>query len=233
MKILKVISGVLFSIIFCFNANAQNFSFTYDTDSIEIGQPGSTQIVYATITNLSSSPLTLDIFRAENNIPSGWLTSICVDVCLPPNVSSTTLYLPGLSTQSFLMHFFTDTIPAIGQTKIEITNQADTTEDVGLKFYCQTSATAGLQPEGETRFNLSIYPNPASTHITIDYGNFSIMNGYQLVIENSLGQQVFQTTINQQSDYLSLATWGGNGLYFVHIIDTQGNTIDIRKIVLQ
>lgn len=25
----------------------------------------------------------------------------------------------------------------------------------------------------------------------------------------------------------------GNGLYFVHIIDPQGNTIDIRKIVLQ
>lgn len=25
----------------------------------------------------------------------------------------------------------------------------------------------------------------------------------------------------------------GNGLYFVHIIDPQGNTIDIKKIVLQ
>jgi len=59
------------------------------------------------------------------------------------------------------------------------------------------------------------------------------MNGYQLRIENSLGQQVFQTSITQQTDYLSLNNWGGNGLYFVHIIDAQGNTIDIRKIVLQ
>jgi len=78
-----------------------------------------------------------------------------------------------------------------------------------------------------------VYPNPASTHITIDYGNFGLMNGYQLQIENSVGQQVFQTNISQQSDFLSLATWGGNGLYYVHIIDPQGNTIDIRKIVLQ
>lgn len=77
------------------------------------------------------------------------------------------------------------------------------------------------------------YPNPASTELTIDYGNFALMSGYQLRIENSLGQQVFQTNINQQSDTLSLATWGGNGLYFVHIVDPQGNTIDIRKIVLQ
>jgi hypothetical protein len=80
---------------------------------------------------------------------------------------------------------------------------------------------------------IKVFPNPTNDHITIDYGNFNFMNGYQLKIENSLGQQVFQTGITQQSDYLNLTTWGGNGLYFVHIIDPQGNTIDIRKIVLQ
>jgi hypothetical protein len=80
---------------------------------------------------------------------------------------------------------------------------------------------------------IKIFPNPASTHITIDYGNFAIMNGYQLKILNSLGQPVFQTNISQQTDYLSLNNWGGNGLYFVHIIDTQGNTIDVKKIMLQ
>jgi hypothetical protein len=80
---------------------------------------------------------------------------------------------------------------------------------------------------------IKIFPNPTNDHITIDYGNFASLNGYQLKIENSLGQQVFQTNINQQSNYLSLNKWGGNGLYFVRIIDPQGNTIDIRKIVLQ
>jgi hypothetical protein len=80
---------------------------------------------------------------------------------------------------------------------------------------------------------IKVFPNPTNSHITIDYGNFVIMNGYQLKIQNSIGQQVFQTNITQQTDYLSLNNWGGNGIYFVHIIDAQGNTIDIRKIVLQ
>jgi hypothetical protein len=80
---------------------------------------------------------------------------------------------------------------------------------------------------------IKIFPNPTNDHITIDYGNFENMNGYELTIENSLGQQLFQTNISQQTDYLSLNNWGGNGLYFVHIVDPQGNTIDIRKIVLQ
>ncbi len=90
----------------------------------------------------------------------------------------------------------------------------------------------GINPPNNTN-TIKVYPNPANSHITIEYGDFSIMNGYQLRIENSLGQEVFQTNISQQSDYLNLNSWGGNGLYFVHIVDPQGNTIDIRKIVLQ
>jgi hypothetical protein len=90
----------------------------------------------------------------------------------------------------------------------------------------------GLTPPNNLN-TIKVFPNPANDHITIDYGNFASLNGYQLKIENSLGQQVFQTNVTQQSDYLSLTNWGGNGLYFIHIIDPQGNTIDIRKIVLQ
>ena len=80
---------------------------------------------------------------------------------------------------------------------------------------------------------IKIFPNPTNDHITIDFGNYTLLNGHQIIIENSLGQQMFQTDINQQSSYISLSSWTGNGLYFVHIIDAQGNTIDIRKIVLQ
>jgi hypothetical protein len=90
----------------------------------------------------------------------------------------------------------------------------------------------GINPPNNSN-TIKVYPNPTNDHITIDYGNFTQMNGYQLRIENSLGQEVFQTSISQQNDYLNLNTWGGNGLYFVHIVDPQGNTIDIRKIVLQ
>jgi hypothetical protein len=80
---------------------------------------------------------------------------------------------------------------------------------------------------------IKIYPNPTNDHITIDYGNYSTLNGYQLKIINAQGQQVFQTNITQQSSYVSLGSWTGSGLYFVHIIDGQGNTTDIRKIILQ
>jgi hypothetical protein len=92
--------------------------------------------------------------------------------------------------------------------------------------------SSGNLPGSKTH-DIKVFPNPAGSVLTIDFGNFALMNGYQLRIENSLGQQVFQTNINQESETLTLNNWSGNGLYFVHIIDPQGNTIDIRKIVLQ
>jgi hypothetical protein len=90
----------------------------------------------------------------------------------------------------------------------------------------------GLTPPNNSN-TIKVFPNPANSHITIDFGNFESMNGYILKITNSIGQTVFTTPINQQSSYVDLSTWSGNGIYFVQIIDTLNNTIENRKIVLQ
>jgi hypothetical protein len=90
----------------------------------------------------------------------------------------------------------------------------------------------GLNPPNNLN-TIKVFPNPANDHITINYGNFASMSGYTLKITNNLGQVVFTTPINQQSSYIDLSTWTGNGIYFVQIIDNLNNTIENRKIVLQ
>lgn len=94
------------------------------------------------------------------------------------------------------------------------------------------NTTLGLPAPNNTNAIL-IYPNPASDHITIDNGNFALMAGYSIRIENSSGQQVFQSGINQAQFYIDISAWPGNGLYFVHLIDAQNNTVTIRKIILE
>jgi hypothetical protein len=88
-------------------------------------------------------------------------------------------------------------------------------------------------PAPNNQNTILIYPNPASDHITIDNGNYVAMAGYSIKIENNAGQQVFQSAVNQPQFYIDLSTWSGNGLYFVHLIDPQNNTVTVRKIVLQ
>lgn len=80
---------------------------------------------------------------------------------------------------------------------------------------------------------IKVFPNPTNDHITINYGNFSTLNGYSIKITNSLGQIMFSSSINQQQSYIDLSTWSGNGLYFLHLIDSTNNIVDIKKIVLQ
>ncbi len=82
--------------------------------------------------------------------------------------------------------------------------------------------------------SIKIYPNPANSQITIDNGNnFSGLTGYTIKITNTLGQTEFSSLITQKQFVISLSTWTGKGVYFVNLIDGSGNTIDIRKIVLQ
>ncbi len=80
---------------------------------------------------------------------------------------------------------------------------------------------------------IKIWPNPTNDHITIDAGDLNIMNGYSVRIVNALGQQMFQSALTQQQFYLDLSTWTGAGIYYVNIINPQGVTVDIRKIVIQ
>ena len=90
----------------------------------------------------------------------------------------------------------------------------------------------GIVPP-QIKNTFKIYPDPSNSHISIDNGNLSLVSGYQVKITNSIGIQVFQSPINQQKFYIDLSSWTGNGIYFVNIIDGQGNIIEIKKIVLQ
>ena len=81
---------------------------------------------------------------------------------------------------------------------------------------------------------IKVYPNPTKDKIAIDCGNnFSTLNGYSIEITNSLSQIVYTSKVTQQLATINLSTWTGRGIYFVHLIDGNGSTVDIKKIVLQ
>jgi len=83
--------------------------------------------------------------------------------------------------------------------------------------------------------NIIIAPNPASSQININFNNITNLNGGTLKIINSLGQEVATTPITTSgtNSTMQLATWGGTGMYFVQIINPQGQIVDIKKIILQ
>ena len=80
---------------------------------------------------------------------------------------------------------------------------------------------------------IKVYPNPAKDHVVIHYGNFAMMSGYSVKITNTLGQELFTSPINQQTSSVNLSNWNSHSLYFIHIIDPQGKTVETRKILIE
>jgi hypothetical protein len=129
---------------------------------------------------------------------------------------------------------------------IAIWNRALTPQEIQQVYnqgICQTSITVTdtlLIHTGITSYNpvaygntLKVWPNPGNTAITLDAGNLSLMQGWKIKISNSLGQEVYPATlISQQQQVLSMSTWGGNGLYLLHLINPQGHITEVKKIVL-
>jgi hypothetical protein len=88
-------------------------------------------------------------------------------------------------------------------------------------------------PAPDNKNTIKIYPNPTNDHITIDFGNFTLMNGYSISIVNMSGATQYSSNINQQSVYLDLSGWSGKGMYLVNIIDNFGKVIDTKKLIIQ
>jgi hypothetical protein len=83
--------------------------------------------------------------------------------------------------------------------------------------------------------NITIYPNPANTQVNISFNNITDLTGGHINIVNSLGQQVatIPITLSGTNTTMPLNTWGGTGLYFVQILNSQGIVVDVKKIILQ
>jgi len=80
---------------------------------------------------------------------------------------------------------------------------------------------------------VKVYPNPSSTQVIIDNGNYSTMGTYTAKIVNTAGQQVFQSLINQQQFVIDAKTIGGAGVYTLYITDANNKVVGVKKIVLQ
>ena len=89
----------------------------------------------------------------------------------------------------------------------------------------------GVAPPNN-RNTMKVYPNPTNSAVVIDNGNYTTMANYIVKIENSIGQQVFFSKVNQQQFVVDVSTLGGKGIYTLSVLDPTGKLLETKKIVL-
>jgi hypothetical protein len=80
---------------------------------------------------------------------------------------------------------------------------------------------------------VTVFPNPASDHITIDYGNFALMAGYNTVINDAAGATVYSSAVSSQQVEIDINAWGAMGVYYMSVYDSSGELVAVRHIVLE
>jgi hypothetical protein len=158
------------------------------------------------------------------NVNLGSDLSVCrgTIVLLDAGINGTTyLWNTGQTTQTI-------NVNTGGAYSVTVSTQngcsASDTVNVIFKRCRDNSVTALRGKSGD------LYENPKNEDSN---GNFELMNGYAVRIYNALGQTVFTQAVNQQQFFIDLSTWTGNGLYYLNLIDNQGNSIETKVIVVQ
>ncbi len=152
------------------------------------------------------------------------------------NLANTANLFIGSSGASTDIQWWNGKIDDIG-----IWNRALTSNEILSLYQAEVSCQSLVINSGTlSSFNppvyqstVTIYPNPANDHITIDCGILANVVGYHIEIVNTLGQVVFNQPMNTQQYNVPLNTWSGTGVYFVKIYDSSNNLLNTKKIILQ
>ncbi|MGZ3932829.1 MAG: M1 family aminopeptidase, partial [Bacteroidia bacterium] len=94
-----------------------------------------------------------------------------------------------------------------------------------------SSVITGIKQAEAPSSVFKVFPNPASSHITVQMENYSLSGTEVLEIRNSEGRQVHHQALKAKEAQIDCSAFA-KGTYFVNIIK-QGRIISAQKVVLQ
>ncbi|MFN0030977.1 MAG: hypothetical protein ACKVOR_02345 [Flavobacteriales bacterium] len=188
----------------CGNTAEGSFSVSVEADSSVSGSPGETLYAHAMLFNYSSEDVLIGVERIATDIPAAWSTSLCTDICLPPQTSYTDVLLEEGDSLLFTFYFYTDELPASGNGTVAFTNLNNENEQVVQVFYGSSEST-GVIDLGIASFE--VFPNPCSGFLRHPFGknvSLSVLNAVGLIQMEIFSEAGFINTSTLESGYYFL-----------------------------
>lgn len=167
-------------------------------DTTATGNPGEEIVMGGYIYNLTSDTLTIEITRTVNDLPEGWSTSICLETCLAPWVSSTSGKIAPNDSLEYSLHFLTNTTPGTGKAALSF-NEYRRTE---YETYNFTATSTASQIDHQTAIRVTEfalhgnYPNPFNGSTMIRFFVNREVSGGTFQVYSLLGELVFEAKMS-------------------------------------
>jgi hypothetical protein len=227
MKRIKNMTLAAF-LFWCAAGTGQTFTVQSVGDSVSYGKPGGNDIVVkADIINTGTVDVEIDVIRKENNLPSGWQSYICTDVCLATFADSTRLYLPAGATQPFRLSFMVNNAIDTANCLIRFKNISNGSNSIQKRMYGITDVAAGIKENSKTATSLKIFPGIASDILWINAGE----NLTQISCVNAEGKEM-KVILSKNNTGCCIGISGlAGGIYFLRAITENGRIITSDKFI--
>jgi hypothetical protein len=160
------------------NPTPGTFDFSMiNGDTLVSGYAGETLYLFGDLQNNSNDPVLIEIMRLIEDVPTDWATSLCTDICLPPSVDSTAVYLEPGENLVYTMYFYTGDLPDQGRVRMGFRNTALSQN----KFFQWMYAESETNPVSSA--------SQADKKVAIEVGPNPLTNYLQLQLEESLLKQ--------------------------------------------
>ena len=208
------------------------FEFSMTGSNTVIGDAGQTIFVYGTLENTSDEGVEIEVKRMQENVPSGWETSMCIDVCYPTSLDYTTLYLDPGESKTYTMYFYTDSIPGSGMTRMGFRNINNTQNFFLQDMFAETILSTATEMI-DNQFEILFFPNPASDFAKLSIAPFLLNQYKNLSIEiiDGKGKRVLTNQIENEIVSLELNSFS-KGIYY-YLIKSEGLKLAVGKLAIQ
>jgi len=188
------------------------------------GSPGSTLVDKGYLINHSTDPVAIDVIRDVSMMDTSWASSLCLDICLPPQVDSTRTYIAANDTLLFKFYFYTDTTARMSSANVLFRNANDPSEIFIGNFLASTLPV----PISVEQFEPLVYPNPTNGQLSLQ----GFTDDTVLRMFDSSGREVTVALISFDPLVLDLSTLE-QGSYFLYVEVENGEHQEIFKVIKQ
>jgi hypothetical protein len=124
------------------------------------GTPAATLYAYIDIVNTSAQDCQIDIMKLQKQLPGGWESSFCADICYGIQDDSIRITLPAGDTMHFSLDFFTTSLPDTGNIRLGFRNAQHPNNQLAFWTKGDTRNSVSNKDADAITISKSIAPNP-------------------------------------------------------------------------
>jgi len=206
------ISGDKDTVLFSFSTISKPALELTALDTTAEGEAGGSYEVGGFVRNLTDSLLTVNVVRVQNNVPEGWSTSICFDICVSPEQDTVTSVINAGDSLAFTLTFNTDTTAGEGSARLMF--YAWGPGDTLYQDLSVTTTPVGIVRQGNIPGSMRLlgnFPNPFNPETSI---NYELRNAdfVELNVYNIQGQKIATLINNKQKAGAHTVSFNAAGL---------------------